>query len=145
MRMHDSIVSIASIASILGGCADPSAKPIEIEGMEIDVGELRFRARTAGPEAGPVVVLLHGFPATSRGFEPLMLRVAAAGFRAVAPDLRGYSPDARPADDSAYALTSVASDVPGLAGSTSLRPARMRTCSASPARTPSLTNDCWPT
>lgn len=113
MRTRCAILLIVGVASILGGCADP--KPIEIEMIELDVGEFRFRARTAGPETGPVVILLHGFPATSRGFHALMLRMAAAGFRAVAPDLRGYSPGARPSEDSAYALTAVASDVPGFA------------------------------
>ena len=41
---------------------------------------------------GPLVVLLHGFPDTAHTWEPTMAALAAAGFRAVAPFMRGYFP-----------------------------------------------------
>lgn len=46
---------------------------------------------------GPLVVCLHGFPDTAWGWTPLMTDLAAAGFRAVAPFMRGYAPTAVPA------------------------------------------------
>jgi pimeloyl-ACP methyl ester carboxylesterase len=50
--------------------------------------------------AGPLVVLLHGYPDTARGWLPVMERLAAAGYRAVAPSLPGYPPSGRsPRDD----------------------------------------------
>lgn len=52
----------------------------------------RFAARAMGPAEGPAVLLLHGFPDGPGTFAELMPALAAAGFRAVAPWLRGYAP-----------------------------------------------------
>ncbi len=49
---------------------------------------------------GPLAVCVHGFPDTARGWEPLLLALADAGFHAVAPFMRGYAPTAVPADGS---------------------------------------------
>jgi len=54
---------------------------------------LTFTADVAGPTGGTLVLLLHGFPESRRAALPVL---AAAGYRAVAPDQRGYSPGARP-------------------------------------------------
>ena len=47
---------------------------------------------------GPLVLLLHGFPDTARSWSHQMPALAAAGYRAVAPYLRGYPPTEIPAD-----------------------------------------------
>lgn len=60
-------------------------------------------------------MLLHGFPETSAMWEPLMGALAAAGYRCAAPDQRGYSPGARPAEVAAYAYDQLTGDVFGLA------------------------------
>lgn len=51
-----------------------------------------FRALFDGPEDGPVALCLHGFPDTARTFDRLLPRLALAGWRAVAPWIRGYAP-----------------------------------------------------
>ena len=58
----------------------------------------RFTAEVAGPERGgaPLVLLLHGFPQTRHTWRHQVPALAEAGYRAVAPDQRGYSPGARP-------------------------------------------------
>jgi pimeloyl-ACP methyl ester carboxylesterase len=84
------------------------------EMLEIAVGDLTFRGRVAGPVAAPVALFLHGFPQTSRCWAAQMAAVAAAGYRAVAVDQRGYSPGARPADPAAYALPNLVGDVLGI-------------------------------
>src|SRR5258706_3410644 len=48
--------------------------------------------------AGPLVLCLHGFPDQARSFRHQMPALAAAGFRVVAPHLRGYAPTSQPAD-----------------------------------------------
>ena len=58
----------------------------------IDTRRGRFAALAAGPADGPVVLCLHGFPDTPATFSGLLPALAAAGFRAVAPWLRGYAP-----------------------------------------------------
>jgi pimeloyl-ACP methyl ester carboxylesterase len=52
----------------------------------------------AGPEDGPLALCLHGFPDTAHTWRHLLPRLADAGFRAVAPFLRGYAPTSVPAD-----------------------------------------------
>ncbi|TCH96412.1 alpha/beta hydrolase [Roseococcus sp. SYP-B2431] len=43
-----------------------------------------------GPEAGPVVFLLHGFPYSARGYDAVAALMAEAGHRVLVPHLRGY-------------------------------------------------------
>jgi pimeloyl-ACP methyl ester carboxylesterase len=76
---------------------------------------LSFRARITGPVNARVVVLLHGFPQTSRCWAAQLEALAAAGFRAVAFDQRGYSPRARPPNVGAYKPAALVRDVIGVA------------------------------
>ena len=71
---------------------------------------LRFDLRTAGPDDGVPVVLLHGFPQTADAWEAQLAALAAAGYRAVAPDQRGYSPLARPRRRGAYRMDELVAD-----------------------------------
>lgn len=82
--------------------------------LEIAARGLRFTARVAGASGEPVL-LLHGFPETSAMWVPVMARLANEGYRCVAPDQRGYSPGARPAETGAYRLEELVSDVFGMA------------------------------
>ena len=63
---------------------------------------------------GPLVLLLHGFPDFSYGWRYQLPALAAAGFRAVAPDLRGYNRSSKPPGTSAYDLPLLAADVGAL-------------------------------
>jgi haloalkane dehalogenase len=60
------------------------------------VGGLRMAYVTAGPEEGPVVLLLHGEPSWSFLYRKVMRVLAAAGIRAVAPDLIGFGRSDKP-------------------------------------------------
>ena len=73
---------------------------------------LTFTADVAGPADGPLVLMLHGFPESRHSWHQALPALAEAGFRAVAPDQRGYSPGARPdpADLSNYAFDRLISD-----------------------------------
>jgi pimeloyl-ACP methyl ester carboxylesterase len=61
-------------------------------------------------------IVLHGFPQDRRCWDRVTPALAADGYRVLAPDLRGYSPGARPAGRSAYRTSQLASDVLALAG-----------------------------
>jgi pimeloyl-ACP methyl ester carboxylesterase len=76
---------------------------------------LQFDVTEDGPPDGPVVVLLHGFPADRRSWEAVVPPLVAAGYRTLAPDLRGYSPGARPRRRRDYALDRLEGDVLALA------------------------------
>jgi pimeloyl-ACP methyl ester carboxylesterase len=60
------------------------------------VGNLSFTIDVAGPANGVPVLLLHGFPETRRMWRHQVDALGQAGFRAIAPDQRGYSKGARP-------------------------------------------------
>lgn len=62
----------------------------------ISTPEGHFTAATAGPADGPLVILLHGYPQTRHTWRHQVPMLGAAGYRAVAPDQRGYSAGVRP-------------------------------------------------
>jgi pimeloyl-ACP methyl ester carboxylesterase len=64
--------------------------------------------------SGPLVILLHGFPDFWYCWRHQMPALAAAGYRVVAPDLRGYNESERPQGVVAYGLDTLASDVAAL-------------------------------
>ena len=59
--------------------------------MYFDLPGLRVHAAVAGPEHGPLVVLLHGFPEFWYCWREQVGPLAAAGFRVIVPDQRGYN------------------------------------------------------
>jgi len=76
-----------------------------------------FTADVAGAAGAPLVVLLHGFPQSRHSWRHQVPALAAAGYRAVAPDQRGYSPGVRPdpAMLAAYGIDRLVADVLELA------------------------------
>jgi pimeloyl-ACP methyl ester carboxylesterase len=75
---------------------------------------LQFDVDDGGPIDGEVVVLLHGFPTDRSSWDRVADRLHRAGLRTLAPDQRGYSPGARPADRDAYRLDELVADVVAL-------------------------------
>jgi pimeloyl-ACP methyl ester carboxylesterase len=69
---------------------------VDTVGLKTRTG-LTFTTDVAGPAGGDLVLLLHGFPESRRSWRAALPALAAAGYHAVAPDQRGYSPGARPA------------------------------------------------
>ena len=81
-----------------------------METRDIAVGDLKFTVDLAGPQAGEPVLLLHGFPETRHMWRHALGTLGAAGYRAVAPDQRGYARGARPAEVEAYATEKLTGD-----------------------------------
>ncbi len=82
---------------------------LRTNGVELDVA-------AAGPEDGPLVILLHGFPEFWYGWRRQIGTLAAAGMRVLAPDQRGYNRSDKPPGRQSYVLDTLADDVLGLAG-----------------------------
>ena len=78
--------------------------------MQFTIGENIFDLATAGNPDDPMVLLLHGFPQTSYTWRHQLEPLARAGFFAVAPNQRGYSPGARPEGIEAYATDALIDD-----------------------------------
>jgi len=85
-----------------------------MEELTLTANGVDFFALADGPPAGPLVLLLHGFPELSLSWRHQLPALAAAGLRAVAPDLRGYGRSGGRAGP--FDLRTLADDVAGLVG-----------------------------
>ncbi|MET8796656.1 alpha/beta fold hydrolase [Nocardia sp. NPDC004568] len=75
---------------------------------------LTFDVVDDGPSDGVPIVLLHGFPQTSRQWARLTPYLHEHGYRTIAPDQRGYSPGARPRGRFAYRMSALVGDTAAL-------------------------------
>ncbi|MEI6253229.1 MAG: alpha/beta hydrolase, partial [Mycobacteriaceae bacterium] len=80
----------------------------------IDVNGVRLRVYDAGPPDGPLVILAHGFPELAFSWRHQIPVLAAAGYRVLAPDQRGYGGSSRPEAVEAYDITALTADLVGL-------------------------------
>src|SRR6201988_4278242 len=76
--------------------------------------DLVFDVRDAGPPDASVVVLLHGFPQRNDSWNAVIDRLAAEGYRCLAPNQRGYSSAARPLRRRDYRMSELVADVGAL-------------------------------
>src|SRR5277367_1529982 len=72
---------------------------------------LAFPAIAAGPADGDLVLLLHGFPQTAQAWSGQVEALGAVGWRAVAPDLRGFAAGALPETVDRYTQECIRADV----------------------------------
>ena len=84
----------------------------EIRHRQIQVGDLSMHVAEAGQ--GPLVLLCHGFPECWYSWRHQLRALAAAGYRAVAPDMRGYGQTGTPAPVEAYSMLHLVGDMTGL-------------------------------
>ncbi len=108
------MLTSALLSTSVTGCsfardrASPNLRQIRVNGLVFDV-------TIAGPEKGRPVLLLHGFPQSALSWSVVSEVLARQGFRTIAPDQRGYSKGARPADVSAYTFKEFMADAVGIA------------------------------
>ena len=81
-----------------------------IETRTIRLGALDFTVNCSGADLAPTVLLLHGFPETRHMWRHQLETLAAAGYRVVAPDQRGYAAGARPPREQDYATDLIVAD-----------------------------------
>ena len=74
-----------------------------------EIGDQRLHYVEAGD--GPLIVLLHGFPEFWYGWRLQIQPLAAAGFRVVAPDMRGYNLSSKPDGIASYDTGPLAADI----------------------------------
>src|SRR5256885_3808083 len=80
--------------------------------MNIELQDITLHVRDTG--SGTPVVLLHGWPDTGELWRYQIPALAAAGYRVIAPDLRGFGDSGKPTDPAAYTPGSPVGDVVGL-------------------------------
>jgi pimeloyl-ACP methyl ester carboxylesterase len=93
-----------------------AASATEIRHGETSSGDVRIHYAEAGPESGPVVLLVHGFPELAFSWRHQLPALAGAGYRAVALDVRGYGRSGKPAAIEAYRMVLHVADNVALAG-----------------------------
>ena len=72
----------------------------EPDWIDVATPTVQLRALTWGPPDGPIALCLHGFPDTAHGWRKVAPRLVDAGWRVVAPFMRGYRPSSIPTDGS---------------------------------------------
>ncbi|TEX46125.1 MAG: alpha/beta hydrolase [Actinomycetales bacterium mxb001] len=87
---------------------------MEIEHRDIVTNGVRLHCAIAGPVDGDLVIALHGFPEFWRGMTGVIVSLARAGYRVVAPDQRGYNLSEKPEGIDAYNVDEMALDVVGI-------------------------------
>jgi pimeloyl-ACP methyl ester carboxylesterase len=87
-------------------------KPGELREGYAQVGDQRLHYVETGD--GPLLMLLHGFPEFWYGWRQQINPLAMAGFRVVAPDMRGYNLSSKPSGVAAYDANLLADDIRGL-------------------------------
>ncbi|MET1071437.1 MAG: alpha/beta hydrolase [Umezawaea sp.] len=86
-----------------------------VEHLNIPTPAGTFDAIAAGPETGRPVLLLHGFPQAASTWDHQVDVLGGQGYRAVAPDQRGYSPGVRPDGVADYGMGELVGDVLAIA------------------------------
>ncbi|MDE5416148.1 alpha/beta fold hydrolase [Alkalihalobacterium chitinilyticum] len=80
----------------------------------IKTNGISLHIAVAGPEEGPLVILLHGFPEFWYGWRKQISTLAEAGYRVIVPDQRGYNLSEKPTDVEEYTIDKLRDDVMGL-------------------------------
>jgi pimeloyl-ACP methyl ester carboxylesterase len=78
----------------------------------IETNGIRMHLAEAG--SGPTVLLCHGFPECWYSWRHQLEALAAAGYRAIAPDMRGYGQTDKPDAIDQYTLLHLTGDMVGL-------------------------------
>src|SRR5450631_2410172 len=83
----------------------PTQRIIESNGIRLNIAE---------QGSGPLVLLCHGFPESWYSWRHQLTALAAAGFHAVAPDMRGYGKSDRPEAIDQYSIVHLVGDLVGV-------------------------------
>src|SRR5262249_10392383 len=121
-------IAVAALVVLLCATAahgEQAAAPMDLNAVTkmVDANGLTFPVVDYG--SGPAVVLLHGFPDSRLLWRHQVGPLAAAGFRVVSPDLRGFGDAPKPTAVADYRLPVVARDVIGILDALHIQRARI--------------------
>lgn len=89
-----------------------SVDALSLRDIHLEVNGNRFHVLDQG--SGPAVIFCHGFPDTACTWRRQMQALTEAGFRAIAPDMRGFGKSYAPADVDLYTSIHIAGDLIGI-------------------------------
>src|SRR3954466_9114654 len=82
----------------------------QLRHQTLSANGIRIHAVEQGPESGPAVLLVHGFPESWFSWRHQLPALADAGFRAAAIDVRGYGRSSKPTAVEAYRMVEHVAD-----------------------------------
>src|SRR5689334_23939148 len=101
----------------VAACATSPTEAAPVPGVRfrmVATNGIHLRVAEAGPETGPLVVLAHGWPESWYSWRHQIPAIAAAGYRVIAPDMRGYGGSDRPPNVEDYDIMHLSGDMVGL-------------------------------
>jgi pimeloyl-ACP methyl ester carboxylesterase len=107
-------VSDASLAPACRRTLEGAQVLSPVEHHRIQTNGITLHVVQAGPQDGPLAILLHGFPEFWMGWSHQVDSLVQAGYRVWIPDQRGYNTSDKPTDIASYRLDAVADDICGL-------------------------------
>src|SRR5581483_9264363 len=114
LRAGSALALGAAFAGPLAAAAAPPVSTMpDVKHRMIETNGIRLHAAEQGE--GPLVILCHGFPECWYSWRHQLPALAKAGFRAVAPDLRGYGRSDRPPEVEKYTVLHNIGDIVGIA------------------------------
>ena len=130
--MKSRFALLACLVVVMAGCGSPESPPMDegstperqvtvddqspIDGVTfrfIDTNGIRMRIAEMGDE-GPLILLAHGWPESWYSWRHQIPALANAGYRVVAPDMRGYGKTDAPAAVEGYDIVQLAADMVGI-------------------------------
>jgi pimeloyl-ACP methyl ester carboxylesterase len=108
--------AIAGAAVALSACATaPATTPAPIDGVSFRMVETNgITLRVAEMGEGPLVVLVHGWPESWYSWRHQIPVIAAAGYKVIAPDMRGFGGSDKPPNVDDYDVKDLSGDIVGL-------------------------------
>jgi hypothetical protein len=107
---------LAALSIALAACAiAPVTTPSQVPGVlfrMVDANGIKLRVAEMGE--GPLVVLVHGWPESWYSWRHQIPAIAAAGYKVIAPDMRGYGKSDKPAAITDYDIHHTTADIVGL-------------------------------
>ncbi len=82
----------------------PEPRMIQHDGFDLALYE-------AGPSDGMPIILVHGWPELAMSWAAIMPKLTQAGYRVVAPDMRGYGRSSAPSEPAHYGIAQIVSDI----------------------------------
>lgn len=81
------------------------------DALKVRSGAVELTVAAHGPSDGTVVLMIHGFPDSAKLWRNQISTLTDAGYRVLAPDVRGYGHSDKPADVADYHISNLASDM----------------------------------
>ena len=114
VHCHLALFTLLAVAVSIVPAAAQAARALDLDAVSKSVPSNGLSFPVADAGSGPPVLLLHGFPDDRHLWRYQVRALADAGFRVIAPDLRGFGDAPRPQDPKEYGIPTAVKDIIGI-------------------------------